>query len=261
MKLTERGIILKRKRSLCLVLSLACSAALTGCMDAMPDMTQEQQALVAEYAADLLLKYSKYYDDGLADLAEMQENETDREEPELEIIEEEETDIFEEEMEVAEVEKEADENEQSEAMAELSDASFAEALGMSDVDISFEQFFVTDAYPEEENAAFFVNAPRGKNMLVVQFSIKNITDDTITCDIATKEIQAYFSVNGSAEKKAMSTPILLDDFTTFRGEVAPDEKASAVMIMEVDSEMTTEDVESITMRVELTDGMYRAKLY
>ena len=41
---------------------LAISACmLTGCIDSMPDMTEEQSELVAEYAADMLLKYSPNY--------------------------------------------------------------------------------------------------------------------------------------------------------------------------------------------------------
>ena len=41
---------------------LAMSAVmLTGCVDAMPDMTTEQSDIVAEYAAGLLLKYSPNY--------------------------------------------------------------------------------------------------------------------------------------------------------------------------------------------------------
>ena len=41
---------------------LAISACmLTGCIDLMPDMTEEQSELVAEYAADMLLKYSPNY--------------------------------------------------------------------------------------------------------------------------------------------------------------------------------------------------------
>ena len=35
---------------------------LTGCVDSMPDLTAEQSDIIAEYAAGLLLKYSRHYD-------------------------------------------------------------------------------------------------------------------------------------------------------------------------------------------------------
>ena len=34
---------------------------LTGCVDAMPELTAEQSDIIAEYAAGLLLKYSPRY--------------------------------------------------------------------------------------------------------------------------------------------------------------------------------------------------------
>ena len=40
---------------------------LTGCVDQMPEMTEEQSALIAEYAADMLLKYSPNYVYKIAD--------------------------------------------------------------------------------------------------------------------------------------------------------------------------------------------------
>ena len=49
---------------------------LTGCVDNMPDMTEEQSELVAEYAAGLLLKYSPNYQYGLADEDELLEEES-----------------------------------------------------------------------------------------------------------------------------------------------------------------------------------------
>ena len=42
---------------------MAMSAVLlAGCADAMPELTDDEAELIAEYAADLLLKYSPNYD-------------------------------------------------------------------------------------------------------------------------------------------------------------------------------------------------------
>ena len=44
---------------------------LTGCIDAMPELTAEQSDIVAEYAAGLLLKYSSNYNYKIADEEEV----------------------------------------------------------------------------------------------------------------------------------------------------------------------------------------------
>ena len=70
-----------------IIVVLAVSACmLTGCIDSMPDMTEEQSELVAEYAADMLLKYSPNYHYRIAD-----EEEVASAEAEMETSQEEET--------------------------------------------------------------------------------------------------------------------------------------------------------------------------
>ena len=55
------------------------ASLLTGCVDAMPDLTEEQSALIAEYAADMLLKYSPNYNYRIEDEEALAEEETTEE--------------------------------------------------------------------------------------------------------------------------------------------------------------------------------------
>lgn len=239
---------------MCVVMAFICCLSLTGCIDAMPDMTEEQQALVAEYAADLLLKHSKYYDNGLADLDKIQEAEAVVEEPEPEFVEEDEEDILEDEEALQDERQEG-----TEEATELTDVSLAEALDLEKIDIIFEQYEITDAYPND-NAAFFVNAPQGKKMLVMHFSLKNLSSESVECDIASIEPKIYVSVNDSGDKKAMSTPLLLDDFTTYKGTIAAEDSVSCVVITEVDGDMTEEEVSHISISVDVAEGRLVASL-
>ena len=50
---------MKKGKVLCMLVMSA--VLLTGCVDAMPDLTREQSGMIAEYAASLLLKYSPNY--------------------------------------------------------------------------------------------------------------------------------------------------------------------------------------------------------
>ena len=53
---------------------LAMSAVLlTGCVDSMPELTDEQSDIIAEYAAGLLLKYSPNYNYKIASEEEVAE--------------------------------------------------------------------------------------------------------------------------------------------------------------------------------------------
>lgn len=53
---------------------MAMSAVLlAGCADAMPELTDDESELIAEYAADLLLKYSPNYDYKIAGEQELAE--------------------------------------------------------------------------------------------------------------------------------------------------------------------------------------------
>ena len=63
-----------RKNSI-LATGLILAAAVTGCGNSIPDMIGEQQELVVEYAADVLVKHSKNYDGKLVELSVVREAE------------------------------------------------------------------------------------------------------------------------------------------------------------------------------------------
>lgn len=63
-----------RKNSI-LATGLILAAAVTGCGNSIPEMTGEQQELVVEYAADVLVKHSKNYDGKLVELSVVREAE------------------------------------------------------------------------------------------------------------------------------------------------------------------------------------------
>ena len=49
--------------------------ALTGCAGTIPDMTRKETRMIAEYAAELLLKYDKNYVSRVVDTTEYHEEE------------------------------------------------------------------------------------------------------------------------------------------------------------------------------------------
>lgn len=243
---------MNKKKMIGAIIASVCCFALTGCIDSMPDMTEEQQALVAEYAADLILKHSGIYDDGLADSEEMIE-ETQEEtipeiEPEPETLEE------------TESEPEMVEAEETEEGMETVDMPLADFLGLTDMDIVYEDMLLTDSYPEDESAYFSINVSEGKQMLVLRFDISNLAEAGAECDILSASPQFYVSINDNGRKKAMST-LLLDDLATYKGELAAGEQVTAVVVTEVDGALTEEDIQSVTLEAVVGEEVLKAELF
>ena len=61
------------KKGKILGLFLIPTLLMTGCIDAMPELTEEQSAIIAEYSASLLLKYSPNFEYRIADEEELLE--------------------------------------------------------------------------------------------------------------------------------------------------------------------------------------------
>ena len=55
-----------------LVTMCTATAIFAGCGEQLPDMTKEQEALVTEYAAGLLLKYDDSFDNGILSAKELE---------------------------------------------------------------------------------------------------------------------------------------------------------------------------------------------
>lgn len=236
------------KKAKIIGITVMTAGLLMGCVDQMPELTEEQSALIAEYAADMLLKYSPNYDYKIVEEALLQEEETS------EAAETQEVPSSTEEIETQiQVEIEAPEEASEESALNIVnavDVDFAEVFQIDDVSIVYDSFVVCDSYPMEQGAGFSVEAPKGKQLLAVKLMIENNSEDNVACDLLEKDFEISVNVNGGNYRNALRT-MLVNDFAAYMEEIPAGESREAVIVAATE-ETSEEDITSCILR--LTSG-------
>lgn len=237
---------------------LAISACmLTGCIDSMPDMTEEQSELVAEYAADMLLKYSPNYHYRIAD-----EEEVASAEAEMETSQEEET--TQEESQPSQDLSQTGSGETVSVGAETSvedgaEYDLAAFFGMDQFSIMYASCEVTDAYPNAESGVgFSVTAPQGYNLLVLHFDVENLGEEAAQCDLFDQISKVSVNVNDAGYVQALST-LLTNDLTTYMEDIPAGEVEDAVVVVPVE-QTDLDEIQTAVMQITTQDSVVNISL-
>lgn len=237
---------------------LAVSACmLTGCIDSMPDMTEEQSELVAEYAADMLLKYSPNYHYRIAD-----EEKVASAEAEMETSQEEET--MQEESQPSQDLSQTGSGETVSVGAETSvedgsEYDLAAFFGMDQFSIMYASCEATDAYPNAESGVgFSVTAPQGYNLLVLHFDVENLGEEAAQCDLFDQISKVTVNVNDAGYVQALST-LLTNDLTTYMEDIPAGEVADAVVVVPVE-QTDLDEIQTAVMQITTQDSVVNINL-
>ena len=237
---------------------LAISACmLTGCIDSMPDMTEEQSELVAEYAADMLLKYSPNYHYRIAD-----EEEVASAEAEMETSQEEET--MQEESQPSQDLSQTGSGETVSVGAETSvedgaEYDLATFFSMEQFSIRYASCEITDAYPKAESGVgFSVTAPQGYNLLVLHFDVENLGEEAAQCDLFDQISKVSVNVNDAGYVQALST-LLTNDLTTYMEDIPAGEVADAVVVVPVE-QTDLDEIQTAVMQITTQDSVVNISL-
>ena len=218
---------------------------LTGCGNAIPEMTMEQQELVVEFAASELLKYDVNYQSKLtAPEPEQQPEEEQGEQPKEPLIEEalpEET-ITDTDVTIVD----------NTGTVEAQNVSIADFLGLTDVEISYAGYETADTYPEGEakEAYFFMSATEGNKLLVLRFCALNVSGEELSIDLAKSQTRYKIILNGT-EKNALTT-MLLNDMAYYQGTLAANESIELVLLCEIQDEQT-ESIDTLQLKMKSVD--------
>lgn len=230
---------------LCGISIAACT--LTGCGKTMPELTEEENEVITEYAVDVLLKYDKNYNNRLLDIEEYEKAKAAKEEAEA-LAEAAALEIAENEAAAKNaLEREAAEDEASADGTEVVDATAEETEEMSAQTI--EDFYAVDGftfeyagcdvvaeYPEiaeDETTAFFaMEATEGMELLVVKFQAVNQSGAEKELNMMDYGTRTKVSVNGGSSQSVLAT-MLLNDLQTYKGVVPANEAVELVGIVEV----------------------------
>lgn len=208
------------------------SILLTGCGSVIPNMTEEEERAVGEYAALLLLKYDANHRSRLVDLSliEEQEKETrkDVEEPVTTpaptIIEE---------LPSAPVINHTE-------GTQSSVSSISQFFGLADgVTINYRDMKVCDSYPDngQTDGFFSLDASDGKKLLVLGFEITNNSGVEQGINILDKNPVCKITVNDNYTRTALMT-MLTNDLSTYMGSVGAGETEEVVLLIEIDQEIS-----------------------
>lgn len=219
------------------------SCMLTGCGNAIPELTEEEASLIATYAADVVLGSSRESSSRLID--------TKAEAARLEELSEKVEQL--KEKKALEEEEEEQKGEAASAGATAAAAiqqvaDIADFIGLDAFQVSYEGYEIEKSYAaddaEEWEPTF--DATSGDNLLVVKLKVTNITDTQAVADVLSKNIMFYISADDNIGGMAYVT-MLLNDFSTAEDEIGAGESKQYVLITQIDENIT--EVNSLSLRM------------
>ncbi|MBQ8166840.1 MAG: hypothetical protein IJZ96_07375 [Lachnospiraceae bacterium] len=265
--ITMKGISMKRIKLMGIIVILSLFAV--GCTKTI-ELTDEESKLVAEYAAELLLKYdrnndSKYYNDEYSDRDPFATTEyvttealtteavttevaatevATTEMPELDDGSQGGLDVGTGDGEQLESEGVIDSNSNttenvSGIVADAGkDYDLAELFGIDSISIKYEYYMVLDEYPSYDRDGVFITieAPQGYKLVVLKFKLENKTNDDQFVDLYSKDIDYRIIIDDSKSAKQMLT-ILMDDLYTYEGTVEGSMYKEAVLLFQVSDDI------------------------
>ncbi|MCM1105210.1 MAG: hypothetical protein NC409_14035 [Clostridium sp.] len=210
------------------------TAALCGCGGKYPELTEEEEQAVLQYAATLLYENDQNRDSRLMTEDEMiiamQRRAAHAYMPEPEPTKA--------------PEDSTDENPDGSPADDLigggeavETRTLAEFFGFPGVDISYQGYFFTKSYPAESGDEFYfaMDALYGNELMILQYTITNQNAETAQVDILNLKPRFRLFINDGGQINAMTT-LLLDDMKTTDCTLEPGESRAVVVVFEVTEE-------------------------
>lgn len=238
-----------RKWVVTATISLVMMSCLTGCGNAIPEMTKEQQAQVCEYAAQVLVRHTRGYQSDILSEQQIAEEAKRLEDAAALRVE------IEKEREASKIAKEEADKGSGNDGADNNDSApvyhdLGEFIGLTGVKLSYVGYEVCDSYPYDISPNDWqgvCRATNGNKLVVFKYEMTNVTSSDVTVDIASKGIKCTYKIGGSVNKTALTT-MLSNDFIMYRGIVAVGDTNQAVAVIEM-SEEDAGNLSSVKMKI------------
>lgn len=215
----------------------------TGCGQVI-DLTDEENHLIAEYAAELLLKYDRNYDtrynpDELEDTTETMTETDATTEATTEVVTTTEAATTKQDApadgQTTQAQPVTDEAVKEDIGATVdSDFDIAAFVGESRISVRYAYYMVVDSYPSYDQDGMYieVQAPEGYKLLVLKFEVENKTNEDQAVDLYNKDVNYNIVVDNSRTTKQMLT-ILADDLYTYDKTIQASSREEAVLLYTV----------------------------
>ena len=220
----------RNKNIVCGALLCTMMLSMTACGNEIPDLTEEESQRVGEYAAVTLLKYDANNRSRLVD-------------PEM-VIAKLEKEAAREAAKAAQEEVKAEETGNTgttevtmpTAQEDIT-ASMEDFFGLPEgISITYEDYMVTDSYPEDEAEYFALDASAGKKLLVLRFCLTNGTEQEEKINLLNTNSRYIITVNDSIRANALTT-MLPNDMSTYAETLEPGQTQELVLLLEVNEDV------------------------
>lgn len=241
------------------LLIAAVTFSMTGCGKVI-DLTDEENHLIAEYAAELLLKYDKGYHMRYDpdDVTEETMTQTDADTTSAA------TESATTEATTTEAEKKPEDTKSDTTQAAVTseepvdgainatvdpDFDIASFVGENRISARYSYYMLADSYPSYDQDGMYieVQAPEGYKLLVLKFDIENKTDEDQNIDLYSKDVTYNIIIDNNRKSKQMLT-ILSDDLYTFSKTVMASSREEDVLLYTV-SDSVAQQMKDVKLQV------------
>lgn len=252
---------MKKSVILCSII-MSMGLLLTGCtnsFDHMPDLTEEESALISEYAAGILLKHDK----NAGKLAS--EDEIAAADERAAILQANMDEYLASQgMGEGEETGEASENDENNGgttdaidaaqTAEVPFEGIAQFCGADGFRIDYLGHTVCDSYPEDDgsNMVFAMDATAGNKLLVLRFTVENTTAEDKELNMLDLDTRFRIGINDGSMESALST-LLLDDLSSYK-DVIPSGNAIVLVLTREITEEEAASVQTISLSMRNESG-------
>lgn len=228
-----------------LVLLAAASMLLTGCTGSMPELSEEEQELVVEYAAGVLLKHNKNYSGKIVDdeviaqqLAKEREFAENTEQYKQLLAESKKAE-----------ESENDADGEASYPDEKTIEELAQMIGVSPVLLRYEGHLVCDSYPdvEEGEVDFVMTATPGNKLCVLQFSLNNQTAEDVPVNVYEKGFRFLVALDDGKTEQVQAT-FSLEDLSIYKEVIPAGETKEAILVLELQEDVAM-NLQSLVLSV------------
>lgn len=267
---------MKKLLGICTLMILSLFAV--GCTKSI-DLTEEENYMVAEYAAELLIKYGtkidlKYYYDGEDTTEELTTTEVVTEETTTEgpttteesVTEAATTEVTTELVDNTTEEPEAGDgsNNQTTPIIGIENISGVEAnvdknfnigefLGEKNLSVKYSYYMLLDRYPsyDQDGVYIEIEAPKGYKLLVVKFNVENTVNEPHEVDLYNKDVVYRIIVDKSKAARQMLT-VLMDDLYTYQKTMEPSMFEENVLLFQISDDIA-QNMSDLKLQIKYED--------
>lgn len=233
----------------CILPAMIAGVLFTGCVSTL-EYTEEQQDMIADYAANVVLRHDERYKNNY--LETMPETIPTTEAPTFG-----EDTTYPTQSGASGQENETKPYQDGTMSDVLGLESLTEAMSIGGLQAEYLDYYVSDCYPfDDPNALFVMNAVPDSKLLILKFRLSNPTSGDIAINMMGQN-RRFRGIINEVTKTNAQLSLLLDALNTYESTLSAGASEDLVLVFQVSSIESKESVKSLV--VEFTDEAGNAK--